>query len=62
MYKISLGLATGVYAIWGVYFIFPGIKWTDGEDPELDEGVKEFIIFYVIASADFLIKMLESAC
>ena len=40
MYKVSLGLATGVYAIWGVYFIFPGIKWTQGEDAALDESVK----------------------
>ena len=40
LYKISLGMATGVYAIWGVYFIFPGIQWTNGQDPALDEDIK----------------------
>jgi hypothetical protein len=40
LYKVSLGLAIGVYAIWGVYFIFPGIQWTNGVDPELDGAVK----------------------
>ena len=32
-YKISLGVATGVYCIWGLYFIFPGISWTNGKNP-----------------------------
>ena len=62
IYKIALGIGIGVYAIWGIYFIFPGIKWTEGKDPDLDESIKEFVIFYVIASAEFFIKLLENVC
>lgn len=62
IYKVSIGIAVGVYAIWGIYFIFPGVEWTNGQDPKLDSSVKEFVIFYVIASAQFLVKILQNIC
>ena len=62
LYKVSLCISVAIYAIWGLYFIFPGIEWTQGANPGVDQQVKEFIIFYVLASAGFITKLFESVC
>lgn len=62
IYKLGLVAATGIYVVWGIRYIFPGISWTNGKDENLDEGIKEFMILYVVASADFLIKLYEALC
>lgn len=62
IYKLVLTVAAGLYIIWGTRYIFPGINWTEGEEPEIDNAIKEFIILYIIGSADFVVKLYEKVC
>lgn len=62
IYKIILSVAAGFYIVFGIRYIFPGINWTNGRNEDLDESIKEFIILFIIASADYIVKVYEKVC
>lgn len=39
-YKFGLCGAAGAYIVWGIRYIFPGVDWTGGTDPEIDGAIK----------------------
>ena len=39
-YKMGLCGAAGSYIVWGIRYIFPGVNWTGGTDPDLDGAIK----------------------
>ena len=62
LYKLILFFIACFYVVYGVRFIFPRINWTGGKDEKLDKTIREFIVLYIIGSADFVVLLYEKLC
>ena len=50
------------YVVYGVRYIFPGVKFTGGKDSDFDDKMREFMILFLIGSADFVVMLYEKLC